>query len=139
VGDPPNAGERRRCGLERIAAVDPLLVDVEQRLELAQARGPLCVESVSGHGACAIDAFHADTGSDDIHYRVARLLGNCPIGQCSESGALQTNDNALPESIHAAVVARSVPCAGYHSIRSYIHFTVVRSTAALQHSRIRKI
>ncbi len=54
----------------------------------------------------AIQAFHADNGSEYINHRVARLLDKLHIDDFTKSRARQTNDNALAESKNGAVVRK---------------------------------
>lgn len=61
----------------------------------------------------AIQAFHADNGSEYINHRVAGLLTKLHIGQFTKSRARQTNDNALVESKNASVVRKHL---GYSHI-----------------------
>jgi len=54
----------------------------------------------------AVEAFHADNGSEYINHRVAGLLDKLHIGQFTKSRARQTNDNALVESKNGSVVRK---------------------------------
>lgn len=56
--------------------------------------------------------FHSDNGSEYINYPVAKLLEKLRI-EFTKSRARKTNDNALAEGKHAAVVR---PCYGYEHI-----------------------
>jgi len=54
----------------------------------------------------AIQAFHADNGSEYINHRVARLLDKLQIDGFTKSRARQSNDNALVESKNGAIVRK---------------------------------
>src|SRR5699024_7627147 len=53
-----------------------------------------------------IQGLHADNGSEDINYRVARMLDKLRVTEFTKSRARPTTDNALVESKNAAVVRK---------------------------------
>ena len=85
---------------EHVAAVEA----ISERFLL-----PTLEESLAGF-PFRIQGFHADNGSEYISCRVAGLLDKLHVGEFTKSRPQRSNDNALVEGKHAAVVRKWLDC-----------------------------
>ncbi len=72
-----------------------------------------------------IAGFHADNGSQSIHYRAAALPNKLHVGQFTKSRARQCDDNALVEGKNGVVIRHSL---GYDPIPQRLAAPVNAST-----------